>query len=79
VNVNKIRELYSAVAFEPFELALTNGRQFLVDHPQFMSFSRDYRTVHVHELNGGTKRLDVNMVVALNEKVNGARTRKRKR
>jgi len=44
-----------------------------------MSFSRDYRTVHVHELNGSTKRLDVKMIVALNEKANGARTRKRKR
>jgi len=44
-----------------------------------MSFSRDYRTAHVHELNGGTKRLDVKMIVVLNEMANGARTRKRKR
>jgi len=79
VNVNEIRELYSAVPFEPFELVLTNGGRLLVDHPEFMSFSRDYRTVHVHELNGSTKRLDVKMIVALNEKANGARTRKRKR
>jgi hypothetical protein len=79
VNVNEIRELYSAVPFEPFELVLTNGGRLLVDHPEFMSFSRDYRTVHVHELNGSTKRLDVKMIVAFNEKANGARTRKRKR
>ena len=44
-----------------------------------MSFSCDQRTVHSHELNGGTKRLDVKMIVALNEMANGARTRKRKR
>ena len=79
VNVNEIRELYSAVRFEPFELVLTNGARLLVDHPEFMSFSRDYRTAHVHELNGGTKRLDVKMIVVLNEMANGARTRKRKR
>jgi len=69
VNVNEIRELYSAVPFEPFELVLTNGARLFVDHPEFMSFSRDYRT----------KRLDVKMIVVLNEMANGARTRKRKR
>jgi hypothetical protein len=79
VNVNEIRELYSAVPFEPFELVLTNGARLLVDHPEFMSFSRDYRTVRVHELKGSTKRVAVKMIVALNEMANGARTRKRKR
>ena len=79
VNVNEIRELYSAVPFEPFELVLTNGGRLLVDHPEFMSFSRDYRTVRVHELNGSTKRLDVKMIAVFNEKANGARTRKRNR
>lgn len=79
MNVNEIRELYSAVPFEPFELVLTNGARLLVDHPEFMSFARDYRIVHVHELNCSTKRIDVKMIVALNEMANGARTRKRKR
>jgi hypothetical protein len=77
VNVNEIRERYSAVPFEPFEFVLTNGARLLVDHPEFMSSSRDYRTVHVHELNGGTKGPDVKMIVALNEMENGAPTRKR--
>ena len=79
MNVNEIRELYSAVPFEPFELVLTNEVRLLVDHPDFISFSRDYRTVHVHELNGSTKRIDVKMIVAPNEMANGARTRKPKR
>jgi hypothetical protein len=79
VNVNEIRELYSAVPFEAFELVLTNGGRLLVDHPEFMSFSRDYRTIYVHELNGSTKRIDVKMVVGLNEMANGAHARKRKR
>ena len=79
MNVNEIRDLYSAVPFEPFEFVLTNGARLLVDHPEFMSFSCDYRTVHVHKLNGSTKRLDVTMIVALDEMANGERTRKRKR
>ena len=49
-----------------------------MDHPEFISFSRDYRTVHVHARNGSTKRIDVKMIVALNEMANGSRTRKRK-
>ncbi|PYI99530.1 MAG: hypothetical protein DME98_00335 [Verrucomicrobia bacterium] len=78
VNVKEIRELYSAAPFEPFELVLTNGSRLLVDHPEFMSFSRDYRTVHVHARNGSTKRIDVKMIVVVNEMANGSRTRKRK-
>jgi hypothetical protein len=78
VNVKEIRELYSAAPFDPFELVLTNGSRLLVDHPEFMSFSRDYQTVHVHARNGSTKRIDAKMIVALNETANGSRARKRK-
>jgi hypothetical protein len=77
VNVKEIRELYSAAPFEPFEFELTNGARLVVDHPEFISFSRDYRTVHVHARNSNTKRIDVKMI-ALNEMANGSRTRKRK-
>ena len=66
VNVNEIRELYSAVPFEPFELVLTNGARLLVDHPEFMSFSHDFRTVVVHKLNGGVHFIDAKMIVGLN-------------
>ena len=79
MNVEDIKELYSAAPFEPFEMVLRNGTAVLVDHPDFMSLSRDYRTVHVYELKGGGKRIDVKMIVALNELKNGSRPRKRKR
>jgi hypothetical protein len=79
VNAQDIRDLYSAAPFQPFEIVLPNGSTVRVDHPEFMSFSPDYRTVHVYELNGSGKRIDVKMIVALNELKNGARPRKRKR
>ena len=79
MNVKEIRELYSAAPFfELFELVLTNGARLLADHPEFISFSRDYRKIHLHARNGSTKRIDVKMIVALNEMANGSRTRKRK-
>jgi hypothetical protein len=79
VNVNEIRELYSAAPFQPFEIVLTKGSRLCVDHPEFMSFSHDYRTVCVHEREGGLRRVDVKSIVALDDAKNGARTRKRKR
>jgi len=79
MNVKEVRELYSAAPFLPFDIVLTNGARILVDHPEFMSFSRDYRTVHVYELDGSAKHIDVKMIIALDQSKNGARPRKRKR
>jgi hypothetical protein len=80
MNVQEIRNLYSAAPFQPFEMVLTNGATVYVGHPEFMMFSSDYRTVHAaDERDGGTKRIDVKMIVAINELKNGARPRKRKR
>jgi hypothetical protein len=78
--VKEIRELYSAAQFRPFEMVLTNGATVNVGHPEFMMFSSDYRTGYAaDERDGGTKRIDVKMIIALNELKNGARPRKRKR
>ena len=78
MNVKDIRELYSAAPFHPFEMVMTNGATARVAHPEFMMFSPDYRTVHaVDERDGVTKRLDVKMIIAVNELKNGARKRKR--
>ena len=79
MNIRDIKDLYSAAPFQPFEIVLPNSSAVRVDHPEFMSFSPDHRTVHVYELNGSGKRIDVKMIVALNEPRNGARPRKRKR
>lgn len=80
MDVKEIRELYSAAPFQPFEMVLTNGSIVYVGHPEFMMFSADYRTVYAaDERDGGTKRSDVKMIIALNELKNGAAPRKRKR
>jgi hypothetical protein len=80
MKIEEIRELYSAAPFQPFEIVLTNGATIYVGHPEFMMFSPDYRTVYAADVrNGGTKRIDVKMIIALNELKNGARPRKRKR
>jgi hypothetical protein len=80
MDFREIRELYAAAPFSPFEMVLTNGGTVRVAHPEFMMFSKDYQTVHAVDARDGTaKRLDVKMIVALNELENGARPRPRKR
>lgn len=79
VNYKEIHAAYSAAPFQPFEIVLINGTRVLVDHPEFMSFSTDYRTVYVSKLDGGAQRIDVKLVIALEELRNGSRPRKRKR
>ena len=61
-------------------MMLTNGAKIYVGHPEFMMFSPDHRTVYAADARTGeTKRIDVTMIVALNELTNSARSRKRKR
>jgi hypothetical protein len=79
MNVEEIRELYSAAPFQPFEIVLTNGTRLLVDHPEFLAFSRDFRTVCLSKIDAGTQRVDVKLIVSLEEAANGSRPRKRKR
>jgi hypothetical protein len=80
MSLKEIRQLYSAAPFRPFEIVLTNGAAVYVGHPEFMMFSPDHRTVYAADARSGeTKRIDVKMIIALNELSNGARPRKRKR
>jgi hypothetical protein len=80
MDVKELRELYSAAPFRPFEIVLTNGARVYVGHPEFMMFSSDYRTIYAaDERDGSTKRIDIKMIISLDELQNGARPRKRKR
>jgi hypothetical protein len=79
MTYREIHNLYSAAPFQPFQIVLTNGTRLLVDHPEFMAFSRDHRTVFVYEHNGGLQRLDIKLIIALDDVRNGSRPRKRKR
>jgi hypothetical protein len=77
MSVKEIRALYSAAPFKPFDLVLTNGTRVHVPHPEFMMFSHDFRTVYVAHTEGGSNRVDVKLIVALDDTKNGARKRKR--
>jgi len=62
-----IKELYEATPFEPFEVVLPNGSTLKIDHPEFVSFSRDRRTLHFWEPSGRQKWVDIKLITALNK------------
>jgi hypothetical protein len=78
MTFEEIKRFYYAAPFRPFEIALTNGRQVRVDHPDFMALSPDEDTVVVYKSDGHLT-IDVPLVIAVKDLKNGARPRKRKR
>ncbi len=77
MNIQELRERYEAAPFVPFDIVLTNGRIVHVAHPDFVAFSPKGRSLVVYE-DDGALIIDVPLVIALKERRNGARTRKRK-
>jgi hypothetical protein len=79
MNANELKEVYHAAPFQPFDVVLTNGTRVPIQHPEFMAFSRDCRTISVSKLKCGLERIDVEMVIAIDDSPNGSRSSKRKR
>ena len=80
MHADQLRELYEAAPFQPFDVVLPNGSVVTVDHPEFMAFSRDFRTMHFYPRNGGACHIDVNLITRVDVPAkNGAHARKRKR
>lgn len=78
MRIGELRERYDAAPFVPFDIVLTNRRAIHVAHPDFMAFSPTGRSIVVYEDNGALI-LDVPLIIALKERRNGARARKRSR
>ena len=66
MNIQEMRDLVSTAPFEPFEIVLPNGTTIPVDHPDFIAFSRDYRTLHVYPLRGGAWHIDIKLIPRIN-------------
>ena len=62
MTIERIRELYSSQPFRPFVMHLADGRQLLVAHPEFLSFSPSGRTVVVHQPDDSLNIVDLLLV-----------------
>jgi hypothetical protein len=45
VNADDLRGYLRTAPFEPFEIRLSNGRVYTIEHPEFMALAPDGRTV----------------------------------
>ena len=62
MTIERLRELYSSQPFRPFVMHLADGRQLLVAHPEFLSFSPSGRTVVVHQPDDSLNIVDLLLV-----------------
>ena len=76
MTINNIREFYSARPFNPFIIHLADGRNVLVSHPEWMSFSPSGRSIVVHGQDDSFKMIDTVLITEL--EVKSSKQKKRK-
>lgn len=65
MRVGEIRETLRKQPFRPFRIHLADGRQFPIDHVDFLLISRSERSIVVADLNGGYEIIDPMLVASL--------------
>ncbi len=65
MTVKQIVRRQNAVPFVPYRLFLANGRELLIQHPDFLSVSNKEELVTVFDLSGAAEILDLTLVVSL--------------
>jgi hypothetical protein len=78
MTIDKIRQLYEGRPFQPFTIHLADGRQIVVEHPEFMARAPSGRTVVVYQPNDSFNIIDLLLVTDLEVQpsTNGKRRRK---
>jgi hypothetical protein len=78
MTIDTIRQLYEARPFQPFTIHLADGRQIVVEHPEFMARAPSGRTVVVYQPNDSFNIIDLLLVTDLEVQpsTNGKRRRK---
>jgi hypothetical protein len=65
MRVSEIRETLRKQPFSPFVLHLADGREFPVEHIDFLLISRNERSIVAAGLKGGYEVIDPVMVTSL--------------
>ena len=71
----RIRELLHATPFQPFLIRMADGREYLIDHPDFVLAASETPQVIVEEPNGSVHFLSVLLIASVNQiSANNAQT-----
>jgi hypothetical protein len=65
MRISEIREALRKQPFQPFTIHLVDGREFPIEHVDFLLISRTERSIVVADLNGGYEIIDPMMVTSL--------------
>jgi len=65
MRISEIRDMLRKQPFRPFVIHLADGREFPIEHVDFLLFSRSDRSFVVAELEGGYEIIDPMMVTSL--------------
>ena len=65
LRISEIRDLLRKQPFRPFTIHLADGREFPIEHVDFLLISRSERSFVVAELDGGYEIIDPMMVTSL--------------
>ena len=72
MTIEQVRELAHAEPFAPFVIHLSDGRQILVAHQDFISVSQTGRLLHVFHGEGRSSFVDVPLIASLELRSVGA-------
>ena len=68
MTVEQVFKVVHAAPFEPFEVHLTDGRSFYIDHPDFIARLGDDRTLFlINADDEQAHRIDANLVVSITQ------------
>jgi hypothetical protein len=68
MTIERLRHLYQARPFQPFDMHLADGRSLPVDHPELLGFSTSGRTVAVGLPEGVIEIVDLLLVTSLKQR-----------
>jgi len=77
MRINEIRKTLHAQPFRPFSVRVADGREYHVDHPDFIALDPTGRLVVVFQKNGTHEVVDAMMIASLHVG-NGRRPRSRR-
>jgi hypothetical protein len=78
MTTEAVRTLHQARPFQPFVIRMGDGQALPVEHPEFLAYAPNSRTMTVYSDDGSFQIVDLLLVTGL-EVRNGQRPRKNRR
>jgi hypothetical protein len=79
MTIEQLRNLHQARPFRPFRIHLADGRSFEVEHPELLAQSPGGRVIALATSAHAIERIDLLLVVSLEELGNGRGSPRKRR